>query len=181
MLVKILKESGYNEALLGVSLSRNQPIENMPKVAQNLFDKQMGHNKFLESIYVWIDIVAPRFWWAEADTYRLSTKQSESTMYTLNKRHVTKHDFEKDISDAMLLEVNKLIDRYNSKEIDIDELKNGLPEGFLQRRIWVMSYKTLQNIYLQRKNHRLPQWKYFCSEIKNQLEHSNFLERESND
>ena len=86
MKVEVVNESGYTEALLGLSLSHNQPIENMADVALKLASKDGGHNKFLESIYIWLDITAPRFWWQEADTYRLSTKQSESTMHTMTNR-----------------------------------------------------------------------------------------------
>ena len=50
------------------------------------------------------------------------------------------------------------------------EIKTALPEGFLQRRIVTLNIKTLQNIYNQRKNHRLPQWAAFFSDIYRNLE-----------
>ena len=55
----------------------------MKEISEKLHDKDEGHNKFLESIIIWAEVTAPRYWWQEADTYRLSTKQSESTMHTL--------------------------------------------------------------------------------------------------
>lgn len=75
MKVSIIKEAGYLEALYGLGLSYDLtsdiPFENfcnnkdlitkMRFVSQKLYDKEGGHNKFLESIYVWIDITAPRF------------------------------------------------------------------------------------------------------------------------
>lgn len=63
MKIQILEESGYNHALLGLSLSYNQPVEKMPGVANRLANKDMAHNKFLESIIVWLDITAMRGWW----------------------------------------------------------------------------------------------------------------------
>lgn len=76
--IEILNESGYEEAMLGLSLSFNQPVSNMKGVSDRLYDKDGGHNKFLESVCVWLDITMPRYWWSEADTYRISvTKQSE--------------------------------------------------------------------------------------------------------
>ena len=186
MEIKILKECGYEEALIGISLSRNQPVENMPKVAELLAPKDKGHNKFMESIYIWLDITAPRFFWQEADTYRLSTKQSASTMYLITQRELNQTDFEYEIPPMVLDEINAKINHYNNsinssptiKEFYFTSIKNILPEGFLQRRIWVMNYKCLRNIYYQRKTHRLPQWNYFCEETIERIEHPELIIKE---
>ena len=171
MEVKKLNECGYKEALLGTSLSRNQPPENMVKVCENLSDKNGGHNKFLEFIAVWIDITAPRFFWQQMATYRIGNSWlSESTMYTITKRELNQSDFENPINSEILRAINWMISFGN-----LDEIKNNLPEGFLQRRIMVTNYKALKNIYDQRNNHKLPQWRYFCSEILKQIEHPEFI------
>ena len=90
MKIEILGEAGYDAAIKGLSLSKGCTIERAKEVAVNLAPKDGGHNKILESIYIWIDIVAPRYWWQEADTYRISTKQSGSTMHTIQKRLLEK-------------------------------------------------------------------------------------------
>jgi hypothetical protein len=64
--IKILKEAGYDEAILGLSLSKGTSIERAKDVAVILSDKDGGHNKLLESIYIWLDVTAPRYWWQEA-------------------------------------------------------------------------------------------------------------------
>ena len=79
MKVEILKEAGYDEALLGLSLSYGTTIERAEEVAKKIASKNGGHNKFLESIIMWIDVTAPRYWWSQMDTYRMMTKQSQST------------------------------------------------------------------------------------------------------
>jgi len=173
--VKILKESGYEEAMLGISLSWASNPERAKQIAPNLAHKQGGHNKFLESIIIWLDVTFPRDIWSEADTYRLSTKQSESTMHTLNKQYLTQENFDKPIPQEIIDVLNKQIDRYNKKEIGIDDLKHCLPEGFLQRRIWCMSYKELQNICFQRGRHKMPQWKVFIDSVLEQIEHPEFI------
>lgn len=177
MKVAILKEAGYEEAILGLSLSKNASLNNASLAAIKLAPMDGGHNKILESIYVWLDVDAPRFWWQEADTYRLSTKQSASTMHTIDKRMLEQSDFELPIHQAMLDWVNTLVHKYAlSKSIeDLVILKNSLPEGFLQRRIWVMNYKCLRNILLQRTTHRLPYWKIFCEHIRKNIEHPELL------
>lgn len=174
MIVKILKEEGYECALLGTSLSRNQSLENMIEVCKRLAPKDGGHNKFLEFIAVWIDITAPRYLWQQLSTYRVGNSWlSESTMYTITKRHLEQSDFEKPIDEIILNRLNKIIDGG-----DLEEVKNNLPEGFLQRRIMVSNYKSLKNIYHQRKNHKLNEWKYFCDEILKQLDHPEFIKQE---
>ena len=38
------------------------------------------------------------------------------------------------------------------------EIKQLLPESFMQRIVWDANYEVLLNIYRQRKNHRLKEW-----------------------
>lgn len=165
MIVKVIREAGHDEAMLGLSLNKNQPVENMPKVASILAKRDGGHNKFLESIVVWLDITAPRYWWSQFDTYRVGvTKQSQSTMHTILKQPLKAEDFAGGIDVSDLRRLNFYIEHK-----DFDGLKNMLPEGFLQRRIVCTNYKALRNIIKQRKNHKLTEWKFFCSEVTSNL------------
>lgn len=178
MKVKVLSEHGYEEAMLGISLSYNSTTERAKQIAPNLAHKQGGHAKFLESMYVWLDVTLPRCVWQEADTYRISTKQSESTMHTITKRKLTADDFEDgEIYHRTLDYLNGLISLYkeNKDKETFLRIKYSLPEGFLQRRIWCMSYKTLQNVYYQRINHRMPQWKNMLQVVLSELEHPEFI------
>jgi thymidylate synthase ThyX len=182
MEVKVLKEEGYEFALLGTSLSRNQPPENMPSVCKNLAHKQGGHNKFLEFISVWIDITAPRYFWQQLSTYRAGNSWlSESTMYTLDKKEFSDKDFEYGLGKESLGLLNIVREEVLNKREKIDILKNYLPEGFLQRRIMVTNYKALQNIINQRHDHKLPQWHLFCDSILSQVEHPEFLKQNLNE
>jgi len=168
--VKVHREAGYEEALFGISLNKNQPIEKMGAVAERLAPMDGGHNKFLESMMIWVEVDAPRYFWQQADTYRIATKQSQSTMHTILKRKLTKDDFSTSIPWYTLLRLNRLI-----KKKDFDQLKAELPESFKQKRMWCISYKTLRNIYKQRKNHKLKEWSRFLDEILNQIEHPDFI------
>lgn len=177
MKIKIIKEAGYEEALLGLSLSYGTSPERAEKIVLTLASKDGGHNKFLESIQVWLDVTAPRYWWQEADTYRLSTKQSASTMHTIGRRYLEQSDFAMPIDDTNLMKINELVAQYGStKTIEsLIQLKNMLPEGFLQRRIWNVNYKVIRNIVQQRSNHRLPEWKQFCDHMMNNLIWNEYL------
>lgn len=180
MHVNILSEHGYEEAILGFSLSYNTSIERTQQILPKYAFGVPGESKFLESIVIWMDVTAPRFWWQEADTYRISTKQSESTMHTLCKKPLSQDNFEYPIVEDYLNDLNIFLQGFRDKipEFSIQRLKNHLPEGFLQRRIWCMSYKTLQNIYNQRKNHRLPQWHFFLDEVMKQVQHPEFVNKD---
>jgi hypothetical protein len=171
MIVRVLKEAGYEEALLGISLSYDQDPELMPDVAKKLAAKGGGENKFLESMVVWLDITAPRYWWSQFDTYRIGiTKQSQSTMHTVMRRALGQDDFAVSVSPGALLALNELIESGN-----LILVKGNLPEGFLQRRIVCANYKALRNIISQRKNHRLAEWRTFIDAIISGVEHPEFL------
>ncbi len=184
MHVTKIDEAGYDAALYGLAHNKKQTVDKMPAVAAKLADKDGGHNKFLESITVWLDVRAPRYWWQEADTFRLSTKQSESTMHTLTGELLAV-DMADDAAVRAFLERNFEPDACSlptlqaiyeaAKNNDIIGVKKRLPEGFLQTRLWCMSYKTLRNIILQRRSHRLPHWKEFIRQTLEQLNHPELL------
>jgi len=46
----ILREAGYQEALLGLSLSYDQPLDRMPDVARKLAGRDVEHPEFLASV-----------------------------------------------------------------------------------------------------------------------------------
>jgi len=170
MKVAILKEAGYEEALLGLSLSYNKKPD--PVVARKLAFKGDGHNKFLESIVVWLDVTAAREWWQQEATYRVGiTRQSESTMHTITKRELGQSDFEGGIQSQALLDQLNLHIRAN----DWRWTKRHLPESFLQRRIVCANYMTLQRMIRQRSNHRLPEWNIFVLAVLGQVRHPELL------
>lgn len=182
-----------DEALFGIGLSygltsnmtcnaafRKSPTyKQLETVSRKLSHMQGGHNKFLETITLTLDIKAPRYWWQEFDTYRVGvTKQSESTMHTMTKRPFEPSDFARTVYDYQLADLNRLREDYivaeekGEKKI-CDELffliKTLLPEGYLQRRIVCLNLKALQNMYMQRRAHRLPEWRQFFKNIATDL------------
>jgi hypothetical protein len=56
------------------------------------------------------------------------------------------------------------------------ELKDSLPEGYLQTRDVSINYATLRNIISQRKDHRYLYWRDMISQIMQQIEHPELLE-----
>lgn len=190
MKVKKIHEAGYDAAMYGLSMSYGTDMARARETALRLAPKDGGHNKFLEAIYLWLDVRAPRYVWQEMDTYRISSKQSESTMHTLANElkriaeihgeerrgeamsQWIKESFEPEcyISQTLFLDLT-----VHACDGDLISLKANLLEGFLQSRLWVMSYKTLRNIILQRRTHRLPHWHMFIEQVLEQVNHVKLL------
>lgn len=192
MKLRILEERGYDIALFGLGFSRDvtsemdfiqftsvdvdtgdlpQEYMQMQRVAARIASKDGGHNKFLEHVSVWLDIDAPRFWWQQAAEYRIGRSTlSESTMHTLMHKALHYNDFGGKIDPLTIKTLNSLIDHN-----EFDTVKAYLPESFLQRRIFTTNYKTLRNVYQQRRKHKLEEWQFFCDELEKQLMHPEFI------
>ena len=178
MRVQILKECGYPEALLGMSLSYSRPVEEMPQVAEILYRKGDEESKFLRHIDVWLYVDAPRYWWMEMAEYRIGQHwtddwewQSESTMHTILRHPLTSKDFEYAIPIMILDLLNDCI-----KCGELLLAKVYLPEGFLQARVVKTNYQALRRIIRQRTGHRLPEWMVFIKAILEQIEHKEFFD-----
>jgi len=189
MKVSIIGEYGFHQALLGIGLSygitSNKTIDDIDNdrelrstligIAEGLIEKGGSHVKFLESMGVWIDMTAPRYFWTQFSTYRIGiSAQSESTMHTMVKRPLTNKDFSHHMTQGLLDTLNLWI-RQGSWET----VKWNLPESFLQRRIVHLNYKSLSNIIRQRKHHRLEEWPDFIKQVKSQVGFPEFLDDEA--
>lgn len=144
--------------------------ENDLNLAQRMIKAGNPNDKFLRQISISTDITAPRFWWSEFDTYKIGTvADSESTMHTGAKELYTMDNFEvKDdgnntyntIDNYVLPVLNELVEKYQkTKDFNcIIQIKQLLPESFLQKRAITMNYEVVRNMLRQRHNHRLSCW-----------------------
>lgn len=182
MRVLILAEYGVHQAMQGLALSykvtsKIEPeklIQHMLGIGRRLAHKGNGEGKFLESMMVWLEIQAPRYWWQQFDTYRVGvTKQSESTMHTILNRPFEPQDFQYKIPETYLDHLNFL-----RKSGKLEQLKNDLPEGFLQTRVVCLSYAALQRIQKQRGTHKLIEWRLFCTQIQRGVKFPEFIKED---
>ena len=176
MRVVVREECGLAQALEGMAYSYRDPgdtewcmypQERSLKIANALYTRDNGENKFLESVVVWIEITAPRYWWSQFDTYRIGvTKQSESTMHTLKKSPPTKDMFAADTPWIIRAAFRVCWHLYRA---DINKLKKCLPESYMQTRMICTNYKALRGMYYQRHSHRLLDWQEFFLQLEKQL------------
>lgn len=149
------------------------------------------HAKYRRMITVYMDVVAPLYWWKEFDTYKVGTvANSCSTMHKIHAKEFTMDDF----SYEHLIEANKhllrdIIGRLNicrncyleNKEKDWWwQLIQMLPSSYNQKRTIMLNYEVLANMYKSRKNHKLDEWHTFCDWIKD-LPYSFLITGEQND
>lgn len=147
-------------------------IDRAMKIARKLARTSNGEDKFLRFMTVWLDICAPRYWWAHFDTYKVGTAaQSESVRNKLTKfKTLRREDFEPGVLSETIAGLQKIIDGGGKHDL----LKSNLPEGFLQTRVVMLNYNVLKTIYHQRsRQEKLGWWKVFLAAY-DQLKYPDF-------
>jgi hypothetical protein len=125
--------------------------------------------------------------WVEAERYRfLEFVSSQSTMH-----RITKFDLDEQYItyvDPRIIEIMKeKVNEYNqlvankplegtTEQLKIEyanlckekylEILYSNPAGFKLTARMTTNYRCLRNIYMQRKDHRLPEWRAFCAWIE---------------
>lgn len=152
------------------------------------------HRKFMRMITVYVDVIAPLYWWKEFDTYKVGTvANSCSTMHKIADKEFTLEDFscehlyaEDDIdgmyysttaeeeftSTDVLKVVIEALNNYREMYLSAKDKKDWwqmiqlLPSSYNQRRTVMLNYEVLANIYKSRRNHKLNEWHVFCDWIE---------------
>lgn len=139
-----------------------------------------AHAQFLTGIIVNFDLTFSNKAWIEAERYRfLNFISSQSTMHCITKFGLRKQCNEY-VDERIITIVQEYIDLYNSltaqDEETIEFKKNlylkilyNLPSGFQLTARMTTNYRCLLNIYNQRHDHRLPEWREFCNQLLKEL------------
>lgn len=192
---------GFEEAVKGAKYSYavdiNKVTEEVTATTESLANSPSGsgHDQFMTGIIVQFDLTFSNKAWVEAERYKfLNFISSQSTMH-----RITKFDLDKaytEYTDPRIIEIMKeKVDLYNQvmeqikngKEAgnDVSELRKKAdrmyleilysnPAGFRLTAKMTTNYRALKTIYHQRKDHRLPEWRAFCSWVET-LPHSEFI------
>jgi hypothetical protein len=160
---------------------------------QRLSNAGTEHRKYMRMMPVYVRITAPLYWWKEFDTYKVGTvANSCSTMHKIQEKEFTMEDFScEHLISGSIETLNDTIDilnefrewylKYDHMNEDCKKLFNKeitckkdlwwqliqlLPSSYNQTRNVMLNYEVLANIYRQRKNHKLDEWREFCEWIE---------------
>lgn len=136
------------------------------------------HRKFLRMVHVSFDIVAPTFWWAEMDTYKVSTvRNSCSKMHKIHVKPIEIDDFSHESCDKIgyaQFMLKNVVTTCEQLRKDFNKTGNRdywralielLPEGYNLRATWDGTFETLLSQCYQRAGHKLKEeWEpYLCT------------------
>ena len=154
------------------------------KLVEATLGGNTAHHQFLTGIRVNFDMTFTNKGWVEAERYRfLEFVSSQSTMH-----RITKFDLDTayvEYVDPRIIEIMKeKVSDYNQinsiklKDKELEKKRESLlaelylkilysnPAGFKITARMTTNYRCLRNIYIQRRNHRLPEWRAFCKWIE---------------
>lgn len=145
-----------------------------PKTLNKLAKQsQRSHAKFLRQIMICANIKAPLYWWTEFDTYKIGvTRMSTSVMHTILKKGLSWDDFEpvyrnNEVIKKAILDIKFYIAEPTISDLHkVNYIKAMLPSCFLYTSFVTFNYEVLRNMYHDRKNHRLYEWKRFLKEFE---------------
>lgn len=166
-----------------------------PKDMKLAHDLEVGgppHRKYLRQIFVSMDIVAPRYFWTQFDTYKIgTTKNSCSTMHKIHAKDIVIQDFSheqidgekvlltyKDIPFSTWDVYNLVVQALNELKNKFNETKNKrywyqiiqlLPQGYNQRATITLDYENIVNMLRWRSDHKLDEWQEFCQIMLDKL------------
>jgi len=136
-----------------------------------------AHDQFLSGIRIAFDLRCSNKMWVEAERYRFLTfVSSQSTMHRITKFDLS-DQYNKYVDPSIIAIMKQKVAAYNYllekndtnpeilKEKYLEILYSN-PAGFELTARMTTNYRCLKNIYKQRKDHRLPEWREFCSWIE---------------
>lgn len=153
---------------------------------QRLSNAGTEHRKYMRMMPVYVRITAPLYWWKEFDTYKVGTvANSCSTMHKIQAKEFALEDFSCEhlnrIGTSSLWDIINILnisrtlyleggdykgEHYYAKDKQVWwQLIQLLPSSYNQTRNVMLNYEVLANIYRQRKNHKLDEWREFCKWI----------------
>lgn len=147
-----------------------------------------AHGQWLTGVRVAFDLTCTNKMWVEAERYRfLEFVSSQSTMHRIIKFNLDEQYCE--YVDPRVIEIMKAkVNEYNKLKETCEILPGGIsaqlhqeyqdllkrkyleilytnPAGFELTARMTTNYRCLLNIYIQRYDHRLPEWREFCAQL----------------
>ena len=148
-----------------------------------------AHDQFLTGIRVSFDLTFSNKAWVEAERYRfLEFVSSQSTMHRITKFDLSKQ-YNEYVDSRVIAIMQEKVELYNKLSAQLEQIKPSASQAFLQdfseklKKLYLeilytnpagfmltarltTNYRCLKNIWRQRRNHRLPEWREFCKWIE---------------
>ena len=180
-----LVASGYP---MRTVLTQREPDEKDIKRGLNLTKASNGngaHGQWLTGVRVAFDLTFTNKAWVEAERYRfLEFVSSQSTMHRITKFDLA-GQYNKYVDPRAIAIMQEKKDQYNAyataletaqNEKAKEEIRTAMrekylemlytnPAGFELTARMTTNYRCLLNIYIQRWDHRLPEWREFCAQL----------------
>ena len=126
-----------------------------------------GHCSFAKGIVVNMDITFTNKAWIEMQRYHfIDIITGQSCMHRISKFNLD-YAFNEYVDEIIVERLKEVQKNYNDNPTPENYLKllYSTPSGiYLTGRV-TTNYLQLMNIYQQRHNHRLPEWRQFCKEL----------------
>ena len=127
-----------------------------------------GHNNYFKGIIVQFDVTYPLYWTTQFQRYNfVSIISSQSKMHRLEKMDLNKC-MNKYVDDIIIEHLKEIQRKYNEDPTNENYmyLISNCPAGIELTMRVSLNYMSLLNIYNQRRNHKLEDWRLFCDWIK---------------
>ena len=117
------------------------------KLMQSLVKAGTDHSKFMRMINVSCDIIAPRYWWTEYDTYKVGTvRNSCSTMHKISAKEFEQSDFSREHLTTLDYQHYDILD---TEEVERIEFQTASTEIL---RLIIQCLNNYRKLYLATKN-----------------------------
>ena len=146
-----------------------------------------AHAQWLTGVRVAFDLTFTNKAWVEAERYRfLEFVSSQSTMHRITKFNLD-NQYNEYVDPRVIKIMKEKVEEYNSignldmldvklhtemleqKKRKYLEILYTNPAGFELTARMTTNYRCLLNIYIQRHDHRLPEWREFCAQMLEEL------------
>lgn len=130
-----------------------------------------GHVSWAKGVVVSMDITFTNKAWIELQRYHfVDIITGMSTMHRISKFEL-EEAFNEYTDPIIIYHLKYLQKEYNDNPTKENYLKllYSTPSGLQMTGRVTTNYLQLMNIYQQRRTHRLPEWRYFCQQLLEEL------------
>lgn len=151
------------------SLTENRHYKRAMKLTKAPLNS--GHVSWAKGVVVSMDITFTNKAWIELQRYHfIDIITAMSTMHRISKFEL-EEAFNEYTDPIIIYHLKYLQKEYNENPTKENYLKllYSTPSGLQMTGRVTTNYLQLMNIYQQRRTHRLPEWRYFCQQLLEEL------------